>query len=136
MSATRVVSVAALSAASGVPVGTIERYLREWLLPPGRLVAPGEVRYGAEHLRRLALITALVEVGGHSPAQVRAIVAAADAAEPAAVLLGEEGVGREDAAAGGLLADVMATALRRLSRLGRPGQSGSQSGQSGRLSRR
>ncbi len=77
-----------LSAASGVPVPTIKYYLRERLLPPGRPTSATQAQYGGEHLARLRLIRALVDVGRLPLAAVRdvlAVVDLGDAATPAAV---------------------------------------------------
>ncbi len=49
---------------SGVPLATIKFYLREGLLMPGRSTSITQADYGEEHLRRLGLIRALVEVAG------------------------------------------------------------------------
>ncbi len=57
-----------LSRSSGVPVPTIKYYLREGLLPGGTATATNQAEYGDEHVRRLRLIRALVEVGGLSVA--------------------------------------------------------------------
>jgi DNA-binding transcriptional MerR regulator len=63
-----------LSRASGLPVPTVKYYLREGLLAPGERTGPNQARYGAEHLRRLRLVRALLELGGLSLAQVRAVL--------------------------------------------------------------
>ncbi|MEU9205298.1 MerR family transcriptional regulator [Streptomyces sp. NPDC048332] len=53
-----------LSRRSGVPVPTIKFYVREGLLPAGRLTSPNQASYGEGHERRLRLIRALLDVGG------------------------------------------------------------------------
>ncbi|WP_157970503.1 MerR family transcriptional regulator [Nakamurella deserti] len=58
--------MAALSRASGVPVPTIKFYLREGLLPPGHRTSPNQSQYDEHHVRRLALIRSLTELGGYS----------------------------------------------------------------------
>ncbi len=63
-----------LSSRSGVPVATVKYYLREGLLPEGERVAATRADYGEEHLRRLALIRALIGVGGLSVAAARAVL--------------------------------------------------------------
>jgi DNA-binding transcriptional MerR regulator len=68
--------IAELSRRSGLPVATIKYYLREGLLPAGELTSPNQARYGEDHLRRLRLIRALVNVGGMSIGQVRDVLAA------------------------------------------------------------
>jgi DNA-binding transcriptional MerR regulator len=75
------VRISALSAASGVSVPTIKYYLREGLLPPGQPTSQTQARYGEQHLARLRLIRALVDVAGLSLAQVRDVVRRLD--EPA-----------------------------------------------------
>ncbi|MCG3757739.1 MULTISPECIES: MerR family transcriptional regulator [Amycolatopsis] len=80
--------MAELSAESGIPVATIKYYLREGLLPAGERTSPNQARYGEEHVRRLKLIRALVEVGGLSVATVREVVAAVDSDRAAYNVLG------------------------------------------------
>ncbi|MFR9805415.1 MerR family transcriptional regulator [Pseudonocardia sp. RS010] len=82
--------MAELSRATGVPVATIKYYLREGLVPRGEVTtSPNQARYGEEHVRRLALVRSLVEVGGLSIAAVRAVLAAVDdPAVPLHVTLG------------------------------------------------
>ncbi|WP_112272301.1 MerR family transcriptional regulator [Lentzea terrae] len=70
--------VGELSKRSGVPVPTIKYYLREGLLPAGVLTSPNQAHYDDEHLRRLRLVRALVDVGGLSIAAVRDVLAAVD----------------------------------------------------------
>src|SRR4051794_21769614 len=71
--------MAELSTASGIPVATIKYYRREGLLGPGESAGhPNQVHYGPEHVRRLALIRSLVDVGGLSIAAVRAVLDAVD----------------------------------------------------------
>lgn len=53
-----------LSRRSGVPVPTIKFYVREGLLPAGRLTSPNQASYDTGHERRLRLIRALLDVGG------------------------------------------------------------------------
>lgn len=65
-----------LSRRSGVPIPTIKFYLREGLLPPGVATAANQADYDEEHLRRLTLIRALIDVGGVSVAGAREVVAA------------------------------------------------------------
>ncbi len=71
--------ISGLAAATGVPVATIKYYLREGLLPPGAASSATQARYGADHVARLRLIRALVEVGGLSIAAVRDVLAAMSA---------------------------------------------------------
>lgn len=49
---------------SGIPRATVKYYLREGLLMPGEATSATQAVYGEEHLRRLGLIRALVEVAG------------------------------------------------------------------------
>ena len=66
--------VAALSRASGVTVPTIKYYIREGLLEPGSPTAPNQAEYGEEHVHRLRLIRALMDVGGLGVAAARAVL--------------------------------------------------------------
>lgn len=65
-----------LSRRSGVPIPTIKYYLREGLLPPGTATAANQADYGDDHLRRLLLIRALIDVGGVSVAASREVIGA------------------------------------------------------------
>ncbi len=67
-----------LARASGVPSATIKWYLRQGLLPRGELSAPNQADYGVEHVRRLRLIRALLEVGGLSVAAAARVIATLD----------------------------------------------------------
>lgn len=67
-----------LSRLSGVPVGTIKYYLREGLVPAGRVTARTQALYGGEHLRRLRVVRVLADVGGLSIAEMKRVVAAID----------------------------------------------------------
>lgn len=73
--------MAELSRESGVAVATIKYYLREGLLPAGERTGPNQARYGDEHLRRLRLIRALLDVGGLSVNQVAEILKTMEADE-------------------------------------------------------
>jgi DNA-binding transcriptional MerR regulator len=70
--------MAELSVASGLPVPTIKYYLREGLLPAGTRTGPNRAEYDGDHLHRLRLIRALVEVGDLPLATVRSILTAID----------------------------------------------------------
>ena len=72
-----------LSRASGVPVPTIKFYLREHLLPPGRATAATQAQYDEEHLVRLRLVRALVDVGRLPLAAVRDVLTVVDAGSDA-----------------------------------------------------
>lgn len=65
--------MAELSERSGVPIQTIRYYQREGLLPPGRRTSPNQAVYDESHVRRLALVRAMVEVGEMSIAAVGAL---------------------------------------------------------------
>jgi DNA-binding transcriptional MerR regulator len=67
-----------LSRACGVAVPTIKYYLREGLLQPGELSSPNQASYGEQHLRRLRLIRALVDLGQVPIAQVKTIIEGLD----------------------------------------------------------
>ncbi|WP_406859857.1 MerR family transcriptional regulator [Streptomyces sp. HUAS MG47] len=67
-----------LSRRTGVSVPTIKYYVREGLLPAGRLTSPNQASYDESHERRLRLIRALLDVGGLSVAAIREVLAAVD----------------------------------------------------------
>ncbi|MFF8412224.1 MerR family transcriptional regulator [Streptomyces omiyaensis] len=82
-----------LSRRTGVSVPTIKFYVREGLLPAGRLTSPNQASYEETHVRRLRLIRALIDVGGLSVAAVREVIAAVDdPGRPIHDLLGEAAV--------------------------------------------
>ncbi|MFE2296644.1 MerR family transcriptional regulator [Streptomyces sp. NPDC059445] len=70
--------LAELSERSGVSTATIKYYLREGLLQPGRRVSATQAEYGENHLRRLRLVRALIQIGGVSVADAREVIAAAE----------------------------------------------------------
>ncbi|MGD9482140.1 MerR family transcriptional regulator [Streptomyces sp. TRM70308] len=70
--------LAELSALSGVPTATIKYYLREGLLPPGERVSATQAEYGEEHVRRLGLVRALIQVGRVPVATARQVLAAVE----------------------------------------------------------
>ncbi|TDC79758.1 MerR family transcriptional regulator [Streptomyces hainanensis] len=70
--------LAELCERSGVSIATIKYYLREGLLPPGRRVSATQAEYDEEHLRRLRLVRALVQVGRVPVATAREVLAAVD----------------------------------------------------------
>ncbi|QBI52980.1 MerR family transcriptional regulator [Streptomonospora litoralis] len=66
--------ISELSRRSGVPVATIKYYLRENLLPKGEAVSATQARYTEDHLRRLRLVRALVEVAEVPLARIRPVL--------------------------------------------------------------
>ncbi|GAB7190540.1 MerR family transcriptional regulator [Kineococcus sp. NUM-3379] len=74
--------ISELGRATGVPVATVKYYLREGLLPPGRATGATQAQYGEEHVRRLRLVRALVDVGGLPLARVRDVLACLDDPPP------------------------------------------------------
>ncbi|MEU6356058.1 MerR family transcriptional regulator [Streptomyces sp. NPDC047072] len=66
--------LAELSERSGVSTATIKYYLREGLLAPGRQVNATTAEYDEEHLRRLRLVRAMIQVGGVPVAKVREVL--------------------------------------------------------------
>lgn len=66
--------ISELSRSSGVPVATIKFYLRERLLPEGRLTSATQAQYDHGHLDRLRLIRALLGPGGLSIARARDVI--------------------------------------------------------------
>lgn len=67
-----------LCEASGVSVPSIKFYLREGLLPAGERTSATQAEYGPEHVERLRLIRALIDVGGLSVATAQRVLAAID----------------------------------------------------------
>ncbi|PRY56216.1 MerR family transcriptional regulator [Glycomyces artemisiae] len=63
-----------LSARTGVPAATIKYYVREGLLSGGERRGHNQVEYGEEHVRRLRLVRAMVEVGSVPIAKVREVL--------------------------------------------------------------
>ncbi|GGU55022.1 MerR family transcriptional regulator [Streptomyces lavendofoliae] len=79
-----------LSRRTGVSVPTIKYYVREGLLPAGRLSSPNQASYDEGHERRLRLIRALLDEGGLSVAAIREVLAAVDdTGRPVHKVLGE-----------------------------------------------
>lgn len=70
--------LAELSEHSGVSTATIKYYLREGLLPPGRQINTTTAEYDEEHLRRLRLIRAMIQVGRVPVATVREVLGHVD----------------------------------------------------------
>ncbi|MET8569044.1 MerR family transcriptional regulator [Streptomyces sp. NPDC004783] len=70
--------LADLSKRSGISVTTIKYYLREGLLPPGRQLNATTAEYGEEHLRRLRLVRALIQVGKVPVATAREVLGHVD----------------------------------------------------------
>ncbi|GAA4937653.1 MerR family transcriptional regulator [Streptomonospora halophila] len=70
--------ISELSRRSGVPVATIKYYLRENLLPRGEAVSATQSDYTEDHLKRLRLVRALVEVAEVPLGRIRAVLAAVD----------------------------------------------------------
>jgi DNA-binding transcriptional MerR regulator len=68
--------LAELSERSGISPATIKYYLREQLLPPGVLVTARQSEYGEEHLRRLRLVQALIQIGRVPVATAREVLVA------------------------------------------------------------
>jgi DNA-binding transcriptional MerR regulator len=72
------VRIAELSNRSGTSIPTIKYYLREGLLPAGTSTGRNQADYGDEHIRRLRLVRALIDVGGLPVAVVREVLVALD----------------------------------------------------------
>ncbi len=70
--------MAELSQRSGVSIATIKFYLREGLLPPGTATGRNQADYPEDHLRRLRLIRALIDVGGLTVAAAKNVLQAID----------------------------------------------------------
>ncbi|MFI1763339.1 MerR family transcriptional regulator [Streptomyces sp. NPDC020800] len=70
--------LAELSERSGVSTATIKYYLRQGLLPPGRQINATTADYDEEHLRRLRLVRAMIQVGRVPVAKVREVLGHVD----------------------------------------------------------
>ncbi|MCX4765229.1 MerR family transcriptional regulator [Streptomyces sp. NBC_01275] len=70
--------LAELSERSGVSTATIKYYLREGLLPSGRQINATTAEYDEEHLRRLRLVRAMIQVGRVPVATVRKVLGHVD----------------------------------------------------------
>ncbi len=68
--------LAELSTRSGVPVATIKYYLREQLLPPGLRITATQAEYSEDHLHRLRLVRALIQIGRVPVATARQVLTA------------------------------------------------------------
>jgi DNA-binding transcriptional MerR regulator len=75
------VRIAELSRLSGVTPATIKYYLREGLLSPGVHTHPNQVEYTGDHVTRLRLIRALMEIGGLSVSAASNVLGALDSAD-------------------------------------------------------
>jgi len=70
--------VSELSRVTGVSIASIKFYLREGLLHAGASTASNQADYDDEHVRRLRLVRALIDIGGLPIAGVRTVLAAVD----------------------------------------------------------
>ncbi|MGW1556779.1 MerR family transcriptional regulator [Streptomyces sp. NPDC002144] len=70
--------LAELSTRSGVSIATIKYYLREGLLPQGRQINATTSEYDEEHLRRLRLVRAMIQIGRVPVATVREVLGHVD----------------------------------------------------------
>ncbi|CCK27226.1 transcriptional regulator [Streptomyces davaonensis JCM 4913] len=70
--------LAELSERSGVSTATIKYYLREGLLAPGHQINATTAEYDEEHLRRLRLVRAMIQVGRVPVATVREVLGHVD----------------------------------------------------------
>ncbi|MFI8326327.1 MerR family transcriptional regulator [Streptomyces sp. NPDC085529] len=68
--------IAELSRTSGVSIATIKYYIREGLLPSGLLTNSNQARYTEDHVHRLRLIRALMDLGGLTISKIRSVVTA------------------------------------------------------------
>ena len=70
--------IAELSELSGVGIPSIKFYLREGLLPAGEKTSANQTNYADEHLVRLKLVRALIDIGGLSVGAAKTVLAAID----------------------------------------------------------
>jgi DNA-binding transcriptional MerR regulator len=73
------VRISELSQRAATPLSAVKYYQREGLLPEGVRSAPNQVEYGEEHVKRVRLIRALLDVGGLSIASTKDVIGALDA---------------------------------------------------------
>lgn len=81
--------ISELSATTGISIATLKFYLREGLLPAGRLTSPNQADYHEVHVRRANLIRALREIAGLSISRIRSLTAALDGGETVYDVLGQ-----------------------------------------------
>jgi DNA-binding transcriptional MerR regulator len=72
------VRISELAAQAGVPVATVKYYLREGLLPAGRVTSRTQADYDASHLARLRFLRILRDVGDVPVGRLRDLVAAVE----------------------------------------------------------
>jgi DNA-binding transcriptional MerR regulator len=77
-----------LEQTSGVPAATIQYYLREGLLHPGRAVSARLAEYDESHVRRLRLLRVLREVGQVPVSRLQLLSRAVEDERPVHALLG------------------------------------------------
>jgi DNA-binding transcriptional MerR regulator len=70
--------ISELARLSGTPAATIKYYVREGLLPAGERTGGNRTEYDDEHVHRLRLIRAMLEVGKLSTGSVAAVLEALD----------------------------------------------------------
>lgn len=68
--------ISELAERTGVGVPTLKFYLREEVLPPGRLISRTRADYDETHVERVRLVRALTDVAGLPIARIRSVVAA------------------------------------------------------------
>lgn len=105
--------IAELSARSGFPVGTIKFYLRERLLPRGRLKARNQADYDHRHLERLRLVGALTATAGIGIGEAREIIRALEAPSPRAGAVFRTAFDRMERGAGAIVSADEARELER-----------------------
>ena len=105
--------ISALCEASGVPLPSIKFYLREGLLPPGERTSATQAEYGPEHVERLRLIRALIDVGGLPVATAQKVLSAVDSPDlPLSYIFGVAQYAISDASLYDEVADDSAGAVR------------------------
>jgi DNA-binding transcriptional MerR regulator len=75
------VRIAELSRRSGATAATIKYYLREGLLSPGVHTHRNQVEYAEDHVTRLRLIRALIDIGGLSVSATSDVLSVIDTAD-------------------------------------------------------
>ncbi|WP_340537695.1 MerR family transcriptional regulator [Nocardioides sp. GXZ039] len=70
--------MADVAESAGVAVATVKYYVREGLVPPGERTGHNQTRYSTDHVRRVRLVRALLELGGLSIAAAKDVLAVID----------------------------------------------------------
>jgi len=110
-----------LALRADVSIPTVKFYLRQGLIPAGTATSATMAEYTSEHVERVRLVRALVDVGGLSLAAVRKVLSILDGETTAGTAepdgrptagAGADGTAADGTAAGSAGADTAAWAIR------------------------